>query len=73
MQGVEDMVVWVMLPEGTIKKDLKVKYLFSFTSAFKRGCHESFSFDHLFLSSNIGRPFQRQLLSILLFMSNNHL
>jgi hypothetical protein len=25
MQGVEDMVIWVMLPEGTTKKDLKVK------------------------------------------------
>ena len=24
MQGVEDMVVWVMLPEGTTKRDLKV-------------------------------------------------
>ena len=24
MQGVEDMVIWVMLPEGTTKRDLKV-------------------------------------------------
>jgi len=24
MQGVEDMVIWVILPEGTTKRDLKV-------------------------------------------------
>jgi hypothetical protein len=24
MQGVEDMVIWLMLPEGTTKRDLKV-------------------------------------------------
>jgi hypothetical protein len=36
MQGVEDMVIWVMLPEGTTKKDLKVNK--QSTMVFFIGC-----------------------------------
>ncbi len=37
MQGVEDMVIWVMLPEGTTKKDLKVNKQSTMLLFFKSG------------------------------------